>query len=137
MSTRAILSARAILTQTPLYIETSKDPIKNIFKMLQDKWSKINDIEMSSLFQPVYDAPKELLEFYKTYLSTTFLREDYHEVVQICFLYLGTDYSVNQFRKPDRIIRAKWMLKLLYSFKLVLLSTQIENLNILNETDLL
>ena len=104
--------------------------------MLHDKWSKINDIEMSSLFQPVYDSPKELIEFHKTNLNTNFLREDYHELVQLRLLYLGTDYSVKQFRKPCSISRARWMSKMLYSLKLVLISTQVENLNILIETNL-
>ena len=89
--------------------------------MLHDKCSKINDIEMSSLFQPVY----ELIEFHKTNLNTNFLREDYHELVQLCLLYLGIDYSVKQFRKPGNISRARLMSKILYSLKFVLLSTQI------------
>ena len=119
-----------------LDIERSKAPTIYIFKQLQENWNKITDIEMSSLFKPVDVAPEELIAFYKKNLDTKFIREDYLELVQLCLLYLGTDCSVHSFKKPGSISNARWMSKILYSLKLVLLSTQTKHLSILNDTDL-
>lgn len=67
-----------------LDIKISNAPNINIIKSLLDKWSEINDVEMSSLFQQVYDAPKELIIFYKINLNTYFVREDYCELNELC-----------------------------------------------------
>ena len=120
-----------------LKIEISSSPSINIFKQLQDNWSKLNGINMSSLFKPEEEAPDELVTFYTRNLEAKFVREDYLELVQVCLLYLNTDYTLPSFRKPGSISRARWMSKILYSLKLVLLSTQIKNHISLDDTVLL
>ena len=57
----------------------------NSYKQLD----KVNNIEMSSIFQLVDSASKKLIDFKKRNLRTNFIREDYPELVQLCLLYLG------------------------------------------------
>ena len=67
----------------------------------------MNGINMSSLFKPEEEAPDELVTFYTRNLEAKFVREDYPELVQVCFLYLNTDYTLPSFRKPGSISRAR------------------------------
>ena len=55
-----------------LEIEPSEAQAINIFKMLQDNWSRINFINISSIYQQIDFAPKQLIEFYKRALVLTF-----------------------------------------------------------------
>ena len=46
-------------------IERYTAPPINIFKMLQDEWSKISCIDMPSLYQPIEVDPEKLIEYFK------------------------------------------------------------------------
>ena len=59
-----------------LEIEPSKAPTINIFKKLQDHWSKINCTNMSSLYQPIAVEQEQLIGFYKRSIGADFLIEN-------------------------------------------------------------
>ena len=105
--------------------EPSKAPTILIFKKLQENWCKIDGIDMSILYQAINIAPEGIMEFYQYSLNVYFLREYYLELVQLCLMYLDSKSNRFSFRKPAGIIRARWMSKVIYSLKIVLLSTQI------------
>ena len=109
-----------------LNIEPSKARSILIFKKLQDNWYKIDNIDMSILYQATNIAPEGIMEFYRNSLDADFLREDYLELVQLCLMYLDSKANRFSFRKPAAISRARWMAKVIYSLKIVLLSTQIQ-----------
>ena len=46
-------------------------------------------------------------------------------------MYLGTDSNIYSFRKPADISRARWISKIIYFLKFVLLSTQLQHLNMI------
>ena len=55
-----------------------------------------------------------------------FVRGDYKELVELSLLYLGdTSVLFKSFKKPGALHKARWMSKILYSIKIVLLSPHI------------
>ena len=55
-----------------------------------------------------------------------FVRGDYKELVELSLLYLGdTSVPFKSFKKPGALHKARWMFKILYSIKIVLLSQNI------------
>ena len=89
---------------------------------------------MSILYQATNIAPEGIMEFCRNSLDADFLREDYLELVQLCLMYLDSKANRFSFRKPAAISRARWMAKVIYSLKIVLLSTQIQHLNIISNS---
>ena len=54
-----------------------------------------------------------------------FVKGDYWELVELSLLYLGdTNVSFKSFKKPGALHKARWMSKVFYSIKIVLLSPQ-------------
>ena len=85
-----------------LEIEPSKAPTIIIVKTYC-----INCINMSSLYQLIDYAPKQLIHFYKSSFGDDFLREDYLEFVHLFHIYLGTGSNISTVRKPAGISRAR------------------------------
>ena len=76
----------------------------------------------SSLF---IQYKEELFEFVNSQ-STTFLRSDYKEVLEICVFYLkGREFRWFRFMKCGALHKARWMSKIIYSIKIPLLSREI------------
>ena len=76
----------------------------------------------SSLF---IQYKEEFFEFENSQ-STTFLRSDYKEVLELCVFYLkGRGLRQFCFMKCDALHKARWMSKIIYSIKISLLSREI------------
>ena len=56
--------------------------------------------------------------------TVEFVREDYHQFIQLALVYLGfdegDDREVISFPRPGALHKARWMAKLIYSLKIVL-----------------
>ena len=60
----------------------------------------------------------------------SFRRDDYLEFVELCILFLGTELANLSFtfKRPGALHKARWMAKLIYSIKICLLETHIQEL---------
>ena len=71
----------------------------------------------------------DIIQLCKEYLKQTFSRGDYKELVVLTLLYLQDEDTVTAFRKfyrPGALHKARWMAKLLYAIKMVLLGSIIQ-----------
>ena len=55
-------------------------------------------------------------------------RDDYKEFIELCLLYLNDDDRQVKFRRPGAVHKARWMAKILYAIKMVLLEQQLSQL---------
>ena len=72
----------------------------------------------------------DIIQLCKEYLKQTFSRGDYKELVVLTLLYLQDEDTVTAFRKfyrPGALHKARWMAKLLYAIKMVLLGSIIQS----------
>ena len=103
---------------------TSSAPEFLLFKRFQDKWEWIDkekfedgmsDNIVRELVQPVKD---EITEFISNALLDSQIRDDYHEVLELAYIVLGKPPSRGMhFSAPGAMHHARWMAKVLYSFK--------------------
>ena len=71
----------------------------------------------------------DLIELCKEYLKQKFCRGDYKELVVLTLLYLQDEDTMNNFKRfyrPGAMHKARWMAKLLYAIKMVLLGSIIQ-----------
>ena len=104
-------------------IEKLSGPKTTIFNNLSQAWS---DIDFSiPLYLPTHDPNCEAVTILS--MKRNYLRDDYKEVVDLTLIYLGAMNSESyNFRRPGALHQARWMAKVIYSFKLVMFSNQIE-----------
>lgn len=57
----------------------------------------------------------------------TLKRDDYRKFVDLCLVFLGVNNTI-AFKKPGALHKARWMAKLIYSIKMRLLESEIEQL---------
>ena len=114
-----------------LNIVTSTSPDITIFKNFREKWEQISHNDTSNLSFPkndknLHDKTAGIIALLKESLSEDFTRGDYRELAQLSLLYLTGDIEDGfQFSHPGALHKARWMAKLLYSMKIVLLSEKI------------
>ena len=70
------------------------------------------------------NASLELAEFYKSINQHILVRNDYKELIQLSLLYVDctNDSNTTTIQRPGALSRARWMCKILYTLKTVLLS---------------
>lgn len=74
------------------------------------------------------ERQQEMAEFFRDSLSQSFTRGDYKELVGLCLLLVTKGSEPVNFKMvyPGALHRARWMAKLIYTLKIVLLSGLIE-----------
>ena len=107
-------------------------PIEPLLKLLQDNWDSISH-ESTDIIKfelpadeddPIYRQAKLVLKW-ATYCleENTFPREDYRELIELTFIYLGGELSKGRtfrFKKPGAYHRARFMHNELYIFKYIM-----------------
>ena len=95
-------------------------------------YSKIEDLEIpaASASSPVLRESRDMvIKLCEESLQKGFVRGDYKELVKLTLIYLNSDQqSFNGFIKPGAMHKARWMSKIIYSIKIVLLQRQISTL---------
>jgi len=129
-----------ILTQVfdDLHIEVSRSPEYTVFSKFKKQFNKIphGSDEILSPFDstPSYFSVAETLSNITQWKDSAIAvaittaehqREDYKEFSELCLLYLDRSERNFQFRRPGAVHKARWMSKILYSIKMVLLEKQI------------
>ena len=86
----------------------------------------MEDLQFFSV-DPSFACETEVLKTQcRSLLQQSFIRGDYKELIQIVLFYIGDETQERlQFHKPGALHSARWMAKLLYSIKLVMLAPMI------------
>ena len=129
------------LTQifTDLKIEASKSPEVSVFSRFRKHFQSVShhSKEKLTLFDPnsYSDETKALVQEWRSEalqlatVSTQHQRDDYKEFSELCLLYLdGLSNNDVSLKRPGALHKARWMAKLLYSIKIVLLQHTISSL---------
>ena len=116
-----------------LKIETSKSPEVTVFSRFKANWGRIsyNDIDnlcFATIPPEFQQQRQDLLTQCQLLLQQSFVRCDYKELVQLSVLYLsGQPDKGFCFYRPGAMHRARWMAKLIYTIKMVLLAGKIND----------
>ena len=106
-----------------LKIERSKTPEIEVFKTFKNRWNEIwenFDGEIVNL-----GVTSEILQKYQSLQKLSLLRDDYKELVKLALIYIGIEPSRGiTLQRPGAISKARWMSKVIYALKIVLLSKQ-------------
>ena len=93
---------------------------------------KVSDMIFPSFDDSLDERRKEVLSLCRQLLPKEWLRGDYKELVQLVILYLDGQIlagdDVVAFQRPGALHKARFMSKLIYSFKIVLLSSKINTI---------
>lgn len=107
----------------------TKSPETQQFLEFQKKWESLDKtmyskLEIDDMKKPlVKKLIRENLLFLEELFqkSNQFNRDDYKELAELCFLILGGTPSAKfTFRKCGPIHHARWMSKIIYTFKITL-----------------
>ena len=118
-----------------LKIECSKSPEISIFRRFRDNFGRLPLIEINNLSHTITLSVSHKSEIIQTIRdavehnnSQIFLRGDYLELVELCIFYLEPETFTELFnrefsiKKPGALHKARWMAKILYGIKILLLS---------------
>lgn len=127
-----------MLTQifNDLKIEVSKSPEVSVFSRFRKHFDSLSKDNLTLFDLGSYcDETSVLLQEWKSeavQLATVFAqhqRDDYKEFSELCLLYLGCTSNPDfNFKCPGAMHKARWMAKLLYSVKIVILQKEISSL---------
>ena len=90
----------------------------------------IEDLDIPQISQSLINKKDAITNLCQEAMRQNFNRGDYRELVQLTLLHLsnGKDVLFSGFIRPGALHNARWMAKLLYSIKLVLLNKKISQL---------
>ena len=120
-----------------LKIEVSKSPEVSVFQRLRKNWVSlphegVPTEQLSRFDDSAYcDAAQMLFSELRATArqaaqsSADLRRDDYKEFAKLCDLYLSDDDDHIDFMRPGAIHQARWMAKVIYAIKVVLLEQQI------------
>ena len=76
----------------------------------------------------LYQGPlfRDIIQTYKNILTEEFPRNDYKELAQISLLYLGGEDGDIKFNRPGAMDKSRWMARIIYSLKIVMMENVIE-----------
>ena len=106
---------------TALKITTSSGPDIAIFQRFKDRWQWIDltAYETASEMSEIASFKDSSLEFCQKCLETQQPRDDYREMLELCVIFLGgTPERGIHFIAPGALHRARWMARIIYSFKI-------------------
>ena len=117
-----------------LDIEDTSGPRSPMFSKFQQNFKLFKHTKITLLSFPVIppslkQARNTTVKLCQDFLACKHNRGDYRELVVITLVYLKkTPHEFKKFQRPGAHNHTRWMCKLLYSFKMVLLSAQIQKL---------
>ena len=108
-------------------ITSSSAPDIPLFKRFKDNWEFIDQTKFEDASTDevtasgIKDVKEGLINFFESVLLSTEnqMRNDYREVVELSLLFLGASPSQKfRFKAPGANHHARWMAKIIYSFKI-------------------
>ena len=113
-----------------LDIEKSSGKKPIMFGKFKEMWNDIykpNELVQNLYFPLDSQDTTEIMDVYNNFDNHNFARNDYKELLDLCRFYLGALRSNFKIQKPGAIHHARWMGKLLSSFKIVILAKEISS----------
>ena len=115
-----------------LEIEVSQSPDISIFLRFRSIYGSLSTSDLDNLKFPKIDftdliSETEVQAFLEKAKCSERVRDDYNELIALTQLLITKDTSNFMFMKPGALHKARWMAKLLYTIKMVLLQEKIEN----------
>lgn len=111
---------------------SSNSPNVGIFEKFKQQWATIDEKKYEPLEikkNPILNKLKqETIFFLKNILTNhrqNFIRNDYRELAELCLLILGETSCLAKFKMPGPYHHARWMAKIIYSFKICLFKNQL------------
>jgi hypothetical protein len=107
-------------------------PEAGLFKRFQKMWPYIDKTNFESAGDDLFlgmpgGLRQELTVFYAEATKSKSPREDYRELLQLCYVFLGgTSHGETCLRAPGVMHNARWMAKAIYSLKMYLFRSQIK-----------
>ncbi|GBN78470.1 hypothetical protein AVEN_136430-1 [Araneus ventricosus] len=124
------LVLKAIFEVKIKQVTTSPDIL--LFKKPKDNWKNIYPTKIQcyretvELFRTVTEL-ENLLDFYVAELKSFMVRDDYQELIELSFVFLGGDAEKKiKIKPPGAMHQARWMAREIYSLKLSLFSSQLK-----------
>ena len=117
-----------------IQIEQSKSPDISLFVRLKDNFENLQYNNMENLNYPLIpDGLAErrmvIITLCQDALKKEFSRGDYKELITLTLIYLQSKpETFKSFQRPGACHKARWMAKIIYSFKIVLLGNEISAL---------
>ena len=113
-----------------LDIEKSSSSKVSIFQKLQKHWDTINPSSLVKEDLNFISDPNTtvIIEEYLLFHKQDFPRGDYKELINLCLMYVGCPSIPIKFFRPGALHQARWMAKLIYSLKIVMLSKRLGSL---------
>ena len=109
-----------------LKLETSKGPKISIFTRFQVNFKILTSKDPSNYcFAPNSPENTNIIIMCQRVLSNQNMRGDYKELAQLIIMYLDGGNTLFNIQAPGALHRARWMAKLIYSLKIILLSSKI------------
>ena len=114
-----------------LEVEVSQSPDILLFQRFRNMYGSLSSGDLEDLnfpelhFTDIFPE-SEVRTMLKKASESKMVRDDYQELITLTQLLMMKDTSNFSFMKPGAIHKARWMAKLLYTIKMVLLQNKIE-----------
>ena len=121
-------------TWDSLKIEASKSPDIMIFNRFKENFEKLTYGNLDNMQIPeipvhLIGLKDSIVNLCREAYKADFARGDYKELIQLTLVYLNAaPEGFKRLQRPGALHKARWMSKLLYSLKIVLISDQILDL---------
>ena len=115
-------------------VEVSKSPDISVFSRLKEHFESLQYNNVDNLNHPqipeiLAEKKIEIISLCEDALKTHFVRGDYKELLTLTLVYLNAKpESFKAFQRPGAFHKARWMAKMIYSFKIVLMGKEISSL---------
>lgn len=112
--------------------KVSSGPDILLFQKFKNFWPKIdkkkyeNGVDDKEISSKLASEKDDILLFIKSQLSVHQPRDDYKELLQLCSIFLGVKDDEWTFHAPGAHHRARWMMTIIYSFKIYLFRGQFD-----------
>ena len=116
-----------------LKIEVSKSPDVTLFKRFKENYEAVEYQDLEDLDIPAVPIAMKTkrdstVQLCHEALKEGFARGDYKELVHLTLLYFqDQDTTFKRFERPGALHKARWMSKILYTVKIVLLNKKIKD----------
>ena len=95
-------------------MENTTGPCVEVFKRFQSQWDVINkenfDLPEEADFQEIRRLREEAKETYTELFDTTFPRDDYRELLELCMIFVGGNkesHIFKEFKAPGGVSHAR------------------------------
>ena len=117
-----------------LQIEVAKSPEVSLFERFRDLWPfldhSIKDCDFLDCPSSLIDQKNSTLEFLMKIEADELVRDDYKELLQLCILFIqGKTDKIVTFKTCGALHKARWMAKIIYGIKMVLMVTKVNKLH--------